>query len=413
MRLTNEEHDIMDGKSGSNTRDALQYQIDVGEFFGAEQFVRVRSAHLASDAESLREFGVGYLQQLADTGIKFRIPTTTNGQASDPARAAELGQNLIWAKRTEQIQASLETMGAYVCNTCVNYQTIDQPTLGENLAWGDTGTVIWANSICGARSNFEAGPAALMAGITGRVPAYGYHCNEQRLATVLVDCTASPSGRADWGALGAIVGRQLNDYWKVPCFVGSHLSPSPDDLKALGAALASFGSLGMFHWVGITPEAPTIEVAFGGKPPVATISVSEETIFNLINEYVPESSKADLVVFSAPQLSLFELKELSIMLDGSKCHSSTRLVSTTSPIVRNEAARLGIIRDLDRAGMLTLAGTCFYVMAPHELRATHGYHTLVTDSAKLANIIGGYGYNAVLRRTEDCIKAAITGTIDR
>jgi len=413
MRLTNEEHDIVDGRHGHALQDALEYQIKVGQFFGAEQFVRVRSAHLASDAESLRDFGVDYLEKLASTGTKFTIPTTTNGQASDPDRAAEIGQNPIWARRTEQIQASLETMGAYVCNTCVNYQTIDQPTLGENLAWGDTGTVIWANSVCGARSNFEAGPAALMAGLTGKVPAYGYHLAEQRLATVLVNCSANISGRAEWGALGAIVGSQLNDYWKVPCFVAPNLHPTPDELKSLGAALASFGSVGMFHWVGITPEAPSVDTAFGGRSPVDTITINDESIHQLIYKYKPDSSKADLVVFSAPQLSLFELKELSMLLEGSTCHSSTRLISTTSPIVRNEAERLGIVRNLDESGMITLAGTCFYVMAPHELRATHGYHTLVTDSAKLANIIGGYGYNAVLRKTEDCIKAAVTGTIDR
>ena len=39
-------------------------------------------------------------------------------------------------------------------------------------------SVIYANSVLGARSNFEGGPSALAAALTGRTPRYGYHLDE-------------------------------------------------------------------------------------------------------------------------------------------------------------------------------------------------------------------------------------------
>ena len=67
--------------------------------------------------------------------------------------------------------------------------------------------------------------------------------------------------------------------------------------------------------------------------------------------------------------------------------------------------------DAETAGVMVLEGVCFYVMAPHELAERFGYRTLVTDSAKLANIIPGYGYSPILRPTSVCVDASISGTI--
>ncbi len=50
-------------------------------------------------------------------------------------------------------------------------------------------------------------------------------------------------------------------------------------------------------------------------------------------------------------------------------------------------------------------------MTPRELAERHGWRTIVTDSAKLANIIAGYGYNPVFRPTDVCVEAAVSGRI--
>ena len=215
-------------------------------------------------------------------------------------------------------------MGARRCDTCINYQTVDSPLYGEHLAWGDTGTVIYANSVAGARSNFEAGPAAMAAAITGRVPRYGLHLSEHRRATVRVEVRDRPAQRSDWGALGCLIGRRVNDYWKVPALVGSGLRPSADDLKHLGAAMASYGSVGMFHLVGVTPEARTEAEAFGGMEPVESFMVNPGDIEGVYLGFQANAEKPDLVVFSAPQLPCTK-------------SPSSRLCSTEIPLVRSLA----------------------------------------------------------------------------
>ncbi len=140
-------------------------------------------------------------------------------------------------------------------DTCINYQTIMPAVRGEHMAYGDTGVVIYSNSVLGARSNFEGGPSALAAGLTGRTPRYGFHLPEQRRATLLLRVDYTPRELHDWGALGGIVGRIAGDYWQVPALLGIDRVPTSDELKHFGAALASYGSVALFHMVGITPEA--------------------------------------------------------------------------------------------------------------------------------------------------------------
>ena len=113
--------------------------------------------------------------------------------------------------------------------------------------------------MCGARSNFEGGPSALSAGLTGRTPRYGYHLDERRSATLVINVGWTPRELNDWGALGGIIGRLAGDYWQVPALVGIDRTPTSDEMKHFGAALASYGSVALFHIIGITPEAQRID----------------------------------------------------------------------------------------------------------------------------------------------------------
>src|SRR5262249_44641167 len=153
--------------------------------------------------------------------------------------------------------AALRAFGVMMTDTCINYQTIMPPTKGEHLAMGDTGVVIYSNSVFGARSNFEGGPSALAAALTGRTPRYGYHLDACRQPTRHFRLAAAPRDLSEWGALGGIIGRQCGSYWEVPLIegVGEALDavPGSDQLKHFGAALASFGSAALFHMPGITP----------------------------------------------------------------------------------------------------------------------------------------------------------------
>lgn len=273
MRLTPEEEAMAAGAEGTPVKWALDYQLAVGRFFQAERFVPVRSAHAHCDGEALGEPGVRLLEDLADQGARTRIPLTLDPRSTDFSAAIDIGQDSGIVDREHRIIAAATGMGALPTNTCINYQTVDVPHLGESLAWGDTGTVIYANSIAGARSNFEGGPAAIAAALTGRVPEYGFHLDVHRRGTVDIELTEEISGRSAWGALGCVVGRAFPGYWEVPVFHGEIGNPSPDELKQLGAALASYGSHAMFHMVGVTPQARDVAEACGGTPVAERLTV--------------------------------------------------------------------------------------------------------------------------------------------
>src|SRR4051812_8635877 len=278
----------------------------------------------------------------------------------DFSYAARLGQSSEAVAKERAIVAALRRMKIATVDTCINYQTLYQPHLGEHVAWGDTGTVIYANSILGARSNFESGPAALAAALTGRVPAYGFHLDEHRKGKILVELEAKPKNLADWGAVGKLVGEGHQDYFAVPIITGIEESPTADDLKHLGASLASYGSMGMFHMVGVTPEARTIRDALGGAEPEDIIKITHEDIEELYGGYYRGDGSANLVVFSGPQLSLYELKTLSELLEGKKVKEGTTLVVTTNRGNKYAGEKLGYLQRIEEAGGMVLEGVCFY-----------------------------------------------------
>ncbi len=67
---------------------------------------------------------------------------------------------------------------------------------------------------------------------------------------------------------------------------------------------------------------------------------------------------------------------------------------------------------IEKAGGMVLVGVCFYLMAPGEMRKRFDWSNVLTNSAKFANIISGYRYHPIFRRTPACIEAAIKGRIE-
>jgi predicted aconitase len=303
-------------------------------------------------------------------------------------------------------------MDVVTTDTCINYQTVYQPHLGEHVAWGDTGTVIYANSVFGARSNFEAGPAALAAAITGRTPEYGFHLDAHRKGSFTVELQAGLEDLADWGALGKLVGEPHQSYFSVPVFHGYRRSPAADELKHLGAALASYGSMGMFHFVGVTPEAPSLEAALGGRAPAERIVITDADIERAYAGYRLGDGDARLVVFSGPQQSLFEMKQLAALFDGRKVRAGSRCFATTNGAVLAQSRALGYAGTLEAAGVTILEGVCFYILQNlSPMRVANGWTNLVSNSAKIVNIIGAHRFNTILRRTRDCVDIACTGVL--
>src|ERR1700758_4230238 len=254
MRLSDEETAMLAGELGEPRRWAISHQIAVGEFFDAADFVPVSQAHIMADTESLGEAGVRFLEGLAaspETERRVRVPAITDPRGIDFAVHRRLGQTPEMAALETRAIDALRAFGVLMTDTCINYQTIMAPVRGDHLAYGDTGVVIYSSSVLGARSNFEGGPSALAAALTGRTPRYGYHLDEFRIPTRAFRIEAAPRDLSEWCALGGIIGRDCGSYWEVPLVEGvpeilGESAPGSDALKHFGAAMASYGSTALF-----------------------------------------------------------------------------------------------------------------------------------------------------------------------
>lgn len=399
------------GEMGPVRQIALRHQIKVGDFFGAPDFVPVSQAHIMADTESLGEAGVAWLEMLAAHPAAERrvcIPTITDPRGTDFGHAPLLKQSL-WMLALEQraIDAFVK-LGVLMTDTCINYQTVQAPTRGEHLAFGDTGVVIYSNSVCGARSNFEGGPSALSAGLTGRTPRYGYHLDRQRQATLHVRTDWTPATLDEWGALGGVIGRLAGNYWAVPVIEGIETSPDSDALKHFGAAMASFGSVALFHIVGITPEASRLQDVVAANADIPDVRVGRADADALRASYRTDE-RIDVVVFSGPQLSLLELASLASLCDGRQF--VVPVLAVTSPQIKPDADRMGLTARIEGAGGTVLSGMCFYQSYAREIALANGWKRLVTNSAKMVNILGGYGYQPMLASMEACVDAACSGKL--
>ena len=412
MQLTAAEQDILDGRLGEALAGILREQVSVGEFFGAERFVEITNAHFMGDREVFGQAGADYLTRLADAGVRARVPTTRNAQSVDFEQAHLLAQSPELVEGERETRVLLRRLGVSTVNTCIGYQTIYQPRLGERVAWGDTGTVAYANSVLGARTNYESGAAGLAAALTGRTPEYGFHLDENRRANVRVRVTATLDDHADWGALGGLVGERARGYWNVPVIeLVDRPGPVADELKHLGASLASFGSMAMYHIVGTTPEASSFEAANAGRELIDEFEISQADIDAFMARDMPDGGPVDLVVFTAPQLSFFEATRIADRLRGNRVSESVKLLITTNSLICEALREQGHIDAITAAGGIVLRGTCWYVMDPAAQRREFGWSRLVTNSAKLVNIIRAHGYTPALRRTDECVDAALTGRL--
>jgi predicted aconitase len=412
ITLTADERAMLGGEYGEAVREAIAYQVEVAKFWGAERLVPITNAHMMGDVEVMGDAGLDYMKRASEQHARCVVPATSNPRCMAFGHVEQLGQDAGEAQKERRIIEFMQTMNVMMTDTCINYQTVYQPHLGEHVAWGDTGTVIYANSVFGARSNFESGPAAFAAALTGRTPEYGFHLDRNRKGTIGVRLEARLDDLADWGAVGKIVGERQQNYYAVPVFYGMRRAPVADELKHLGCALASYGSMAMFHMVGVTPEAPTLEAAFGGSEATEEMVVTDADLERVYAGYDLNDRSATLVVFSGPQLSLFEIKELSERFAGRKVRKGTQVFVTTPNSVKSCAERLGYLAVLESAGVVVLEGVCFYILQNlTAMRVANGWTNLISNSAKIVNVIGAHRFNTILRRTQQCVDIACTGEL--
>ena len=413
MKLSEIEQEMLAGKMGEPRRQAVEHQLRVGRFFDAEDTVEIGHVHIMADTEALGEAGVRFLEEMAaypEADRRVRVPTVTDPRGADFKSYERIRHDERFVGLERRAVEAFRLLDVMMTDTCINYQVFMPPVFGEHVAFGDTGSSIYTNSVLGARTNFEGGPSALAAALTGRTPRYGYHLDERRRGTTLFHVSAPPESYSDWGALGGLVGREMQSYWEVPVIDGIELMPTSDELKHFGAALASFGSTPLFHMVGITPEARTLSDVFDGSPPDARL-LDQAAVEGFYGTYLPNDDELHVVVFAAPQLSLDEMRRLGHLLDGRRVSGKVALIACTAPAVKESCDRMGITAQIEHAGGIVLEGVCFYNMHAREIGEANGWRRLMSNSAKIVNILGGYGYEPVLSSMENCVASAIAGRI--
>jgi predicted aconitase len=410
VELTETDRAVLSGRDGEADALAMRIVVDMAEVMGAERLIDVSAAHVDGCLYHGLA-GLAFAERLSGSGARVRVPTTLNVGALDL-----LHPELTPGRDETAMNARLQ-MDAYVamgCRptwTCAPYQLPERPAFGEHVAWAESNAIVFCNSVLGARTNRYGDFIDICAAITGRVPFAGLHRDEERRARLVVRLDGLPERllRSDalFPVLGHLVGREAGT--AVPAIVGLPTDTTEDRLKALGAGAASSGAVAMFHAVGVTPEAPTLEAATGGTD-APEIPVSLERLRAARDELGPAGDGAPLgaVCLGTPHASLAELERLRDLLGGGR--PRVPLWVNTSRDVLAAAERRRIVGALQASEVRIVTDTCTYLTPI--IGDVDG--PVMTDSAKWAWYApANIGASVVVGGTEECVRSALEGRVVR
>ena len=411
MKLTEEEQKMLDGAFGKSIQKSMQILTTLGDIYGAQHMIPVKSVHMpGSSIVVAGEAATSFVEQMGENGTSFAAFTTLNTGAMDMDQPRELGFSEETIAKQNRLTSAYQRMGGIACHTCTPYLIGHCPKFGEHVAWGESSAIAYVNSVIGARTNREGGPAALAAAIAGRVPAYGYHLDENRKGQFLIHVKTALNDIADYGALGYCVGTRVES--GVPVFTGIPSDVTTDQLKSLGAALASSGAVALFHVVGVTPEAPTQEAAFGGNIPKETWTVTREEIDGAYRQLSKQQGQPiSLVAMGCPHSSLSEIVRVAELVKGKQVKTAFWMLCAQP--TKHLAERSGHAEILRNAGITLVCDTCPVLGAMGEPMACIDMTAMATNSAKLAHYAPGqWDIPTYYGTTEQCVNAALKGVFE-
>jgi len=385
--------------------------VAAAETLGATRLVEVTMAHIGSAFYTGRPT-VDFAEFLLAENATFAVPTMSNVGLVDldhpelrPEREAP--DEVVGARRAMEIYRRL---GCEPVWTCAPYQQLPRPGFGEHIVGSESNAVVFYNSAIGARTNKYGDFLDVACAITGRAPAARLHTDEGRWATLVLDCDplADYLERSDLThqLLGLVVGTAAGS--RVPVLTGVP-ALTDDQLKAIASAAAAAGGVEMFHAVGVTPEAPTLEAACGGPPPGPVHTVTPSMLADAAQRFAgTRDGPVGAVCLGTPHYSVDEFARLHRLLDSRPVHPAVSVVVSTSRAVRHEIGLRGWLSDLDAAGVRVVVDTCTY-FAP---RVSGVEGTVLTDSAKWTYYGRGLHDGPVgLVSTADCVESAVAGQV--
>lgn len=419
MRLTEDEKAMRDGAEGPAVAAAMDLLIRYGEALDCERLCDVRNvagtmtqpspakARLVAEGGWDKAFAVLNLDCDDDVEIPdMRVPTCQlqHGFGEDAAGVVPYPAEKI--RLQSDAEAFYGRRGVSILATCTPYQVGNIPVRGEHCAWMESSAVVYANSVLGARTNCEGTASTGAASLTGKICCWGNHLDANRYGTHLIDVRVPVESFLDWGMLGYFVGEVVQE--RRPVVAGDLGLPDLVDMKHFGAAAATSGGVELFHMPGVTPEAPTVEAAFGGRPvPEAVPYGAKErrAVYEALNSQ-GTSTDVDFVLLGCPHASIEQVWRAAKALEGRRLADGVELWVMAPRALKVMADRSGYTEVIERAGGRILSDSC-----PAMSRtAPAGTRVFATDSAKQAHYLPAIlGIEAWFGTLEDCIDAAVTG----
>ena len=385
MRLTEYEQDMAEGKYGPGLQRAINLLIRYGDACGAEEFVEITSGHVMpkEPPELLEQF---------TEGVKsLPVMTTLHPlmSAFSPEKWREMGISEKYAHseledydRREKLHTRLGFLKTY---SCLPMNMGNLPRSGDCISWIGSCAQILANSMLGARANKDGTVVSLCAALTGRTPKTGLLLDENRHATVLVTLEDGLElhGDADFGAMGYYIGTQVAN--KSIAVEGLKRTVTFDQLKYLIAPAAASGSIHVFHVIGITPEAPSKEAAFGGKEPEQTIVVTRKNLEET-KAFFPfdRAREADLLLLGCPHITVQEAGVIAGVLKGKKLKPGKRFWMAMGKPVYTLAKTMGYTDAIEAAGGI-ISDTCMATIPDSPI--PQGVKVVLTNSFKCAHYV--------------------------
>lgn len=412
VRLSPADEETLAGKHGEARRLALSIVVRMADVEGAEELMDVTRAHI-DGALYMGESSVEFAERFVELGGRVRIPTTLNIGSVDARGWREYPVPEEFATKARRIMQAYEGMGCQPTWTCAPYQVGVRPAFGEQVAWAESNAIVFANSALGARTNRYGDYMDICAALTGRVPKSGLHLVENRRGQIVFRLAALQARllRDDslYAALGIYVGGAAGQ--RIPVLEGLPPNVTEDQLKALGAAAASSGCVALFHAVGVTPEAPTLEAALQGKPPEEVVDVDLGALRSARDRLSTGAPEAlDAVLLGCPHFSTEEFGRLAASIRGRERDPRVQVVVTTSRAVRTAVQSSAIWPELSRFGVRLVVDTCVL----HQPTLGPSARVLMTNSGKLAYYSPGIlGRQVVFGSLGECVESAVRGRVYR
>lgn len=412
LKLSESDQSMLEGEQGPARQMAMRILARMAEARGAERMMSIEAAHIDSTLYT-GQASLDFAERLSGLGAQVSVPTTLNVAGVDIQGWQEWAVPGEWARAAEQQMRAYQEMGAVPTWTCAPYQTAFKPRFGQQIAWGESNAVVFANSVIGARTERYPDLLDICAAITARVPAVGLHLDENRRASLVLQFDSIPieiQERDDfYPVFGHLVGSLAGE--RVVAIQGLEVEPEEDQLKAFGAAAASSGSVALFHMVGVTPEAPTLSAVMSSGLAVETIWVTLDDLRRARRELsTHDGQELDMVVLGSPHFSLQEFATLAELTADRKVDAGVQFLVTSSRAMAALAEKGGYLQALKEFGGRLTLDTCILTtpMLPDAVRV------LMSNSAKYAYYSPGLlGTEVVFGSLSDCVESAVAGRVIR